>query len=224
MPGVRFRLRAGVAIAGLRAILVVQEPMTPALGFRTGLTEGPGTAAPGKIELDLGASMMRAGDVTTYRAGELTANVGVSRRFEARLHFNSYAWTDAPGGDVNGREDMGIGMRAAAFPNRGPVPAATLILRLDGPTGSSVRREPGWRPTARWALGWALPGGVTLHSNLGYGRPAAAACATRAGSAACGSRALWLAGSGATPSSSLRAARRRVAPARASSTGVSPTL
>jgi hypothetical protein len=59
--------------------------------------------------------------------------------------------------------------------HRGLRPVAALILRLDTPTGTLPGRERSWRPSARWSLGWELPGRVALHCNVGIARETRAA-------------------------------------------------
>jgi hypothetical protein len=150
-------------VAGVRA----QDLMTTPIGFRTGFTEGAVTTRPGSFTLDVGASTRWSSGTTTYRVGEFSLRAPVSGRVEARLYGNSYAWRKTPQAAVTGREDLSVALAAMVLTHSGVRPVAALILRLDTPTGTLPGREHSWRPSARWSLGWELPGRIALHCNLG---------------------------------------------------------
>jgi Putative MetA-pathway of phenol degradation len=144
-----------------------QGLMTTPIGFRTGFTEGSVITRPGTLTVDAGTSARWSSGTTTYRVGEFNLRVPLTRRIEARFYANSYAWREGAADVVQGREDLSLGAAAMIVSHRRFRPVTTLILRLDSPTGSLPSREHSWRPTARWALGWELPGRVALHCNLG---------------------------------------------------------
>jgi hypothetical protein len=152
-----------------------QDLMNEPIGFRSGFTEGAATTRPGTLTLDAGTSTRWADGTTTYRIGELNVRAPVSRRAEVRLYVNSYAWRVTRGERAAGREDLSLALAAMVLTHHGLRPVAGLIVRLDIPTGTLPRRERSWRPSARWSLGWELPGRVALHSNLGVAREARAA-------------------------------------------------
>jgi hypothetical protein len=147
-----------------------QDLMTTPIGFRSGFTDGAVTTRPGSLTIDAGASMRWAGGTTTYRAGEFNIRAPVTGRLEARLYANSYSWRQTSNAVVAGREDLSLAMAAMLLTHHGLQPVATLIVRLETPTGSLPGRESSWRPSARWALGWELPGRIALHCNLGLAR------------------------------------------------------
>jgi hypothetical protein len=144
-----------------------QELMRTPIGFRTGFTEGAVTTRPGTLTVDAGASVRWASGTRTYRVGEFSIRAPVSSRLEARLYGNSYAWRQTTGDLITGREDLSLAVAAMLLTHRGARPVATLIVRLDTPTGTLAGREHSWRPSARWSLGWELPGRIALHSNIG---------------------------------------------------------
>jgi Putative MetA-pathway of phenol degradation len=144
-----------------------QDLMTTPIGFRSGFTDGAVTTRPGSLTIDAGASVRWAGGTTTYRAGEFSIRAPLTGRLEARLYANSYAWRQTPTAVVSGREDLSLAAAAMLLTYRGFRPVATLIVRLDTPTGSLPGRESSWRPSARWSLGWELPGRIALHCNFG---------------------------------------------------------
>jgi hypothetical protein len=154
-------------IAGLPAGVAGQGLMTTPIGFRTGFTEGSVTTRPGTLTVDAGASARWSLGTTTYRVGEFNVRVPMTSRVEARFYANSYAWREGTAGDAEGREDLSLAVATMLVTYHRFRPVATLIVRLDSPTGSLPGGERTWRPTARWALGWELPGRVALHSNLG---------------------------------------------------------
>lgn len=152
-----------------------QDLMNVPIGFRSGFTEGAATTRPGTLTLDAGASMRWAQGTTTYRFGELNVRAPLSRRIEGRLYANSYAWRQTGVEAANGREDLSVAVASMVLTHRGLRPVAALIVRLDMPTGTLPGRERSWRPSARWSLGWELPGRVALHCNVGIARETRAA-------------------------------------------------
>jgi hypothetical protein len=141
--------------------------MTTPIGFRSGFTEGAVTTRPGTLTLDAGASARWAGGTRTYRAGELNVRVPLHPRLEARLYANSYAWRRSEADLAAGREDVSLALAAMIVSHRALRPVTAIILRLDTPSGTLPDRDRSWRPSARWSLGWELPGRVALHGNLG---------------------------------------------------------
>ena len=152
-----------------------QDLMNTPIGFRSGFTEGAATTRPGTLTLDASASVRWAEGTTTYRVGELNVRAPMSRRVEVRLYANSYAWRLTGVEQAAGREDASVAIASMVLTHRGFRPVAALILRLDTPTGSLPGRERSWRPSARWSLGWELPGRVALHCNVGIARETRAA-------------------------------------------------
>jgi len=150
--------------------LAGQGLMTTPIGFRSGLTEGAVTTRPGTLTIDAGASARWTGGTTTYRLGEFNIRVPVTRRLEGRLYANSYSWRQSASGLETGREDLSLAAAAMVLTHHGLRPVAAIIVRLDTPTGNLPGRERSWRPSARWSLGWELPGRVALHCNLGIAR------------------------------------------------------
>lgn len=142
-----------------------------AVGFRSGFTEGNGIPPRGRVELDYGTSVTDAAGSRGFTAGEVTAHVPLTRRFGMRLHFNSYTRIKTPQATVAGREDMGIGTAFKVRANVGWWPATALLTRIDVPSGSLPGQGNAWRPTAKVALAWQLPAGVTLASNIGVAVP-----------------------------------------------------
>ncbi len=168
------RLRLLLLLA-LPARAAGQDLMNTPIGFRSGFTEGAATTRPGTLTLDAGASLRWAEGTTTYRVGELNVRAPMSQRVEVRLYANSYAWRQTGVELAAGREDLSVAVAAMALTHRGLRPVAALIVRLDTPTGTLPGRERSWRPSARWSLGWELPGRVALHCNLGIARETRAA-------------------------------------------------
>ena len=158
---------AALLAVGHPAGVLGQSLMTTPIGFRSGFTEGAVTTRPGTLTVDAGASVRWAGGTTVYRVGEFNVRAPLTRRLEARLYANSYAWRQTTTDVVNGREDLSLAMAAMLVAYRGFRPVTTVILRLDTPTGSLPGREHSWRPSGRAVLGWELPGQIALHCNVG---------------------------------------------------------
>jgi hypothetical protein len=144
--------------------------MTRPVGFRSGLTEGPVTTRPGTIIFDAGMSLRRISGGSTFRVGELDVRVPLSARVEARLYANSFAWRQAAGRTTSGREQAALASAVMLTSHAGFRPVTTLVLRVDMPTATLPGVEQSWRPSARLAVGWELPGRLALHGNLGVSR------------------------------------------------------
>jgi len=163
------RLRAAflgtVLLAALSA--PVESGAQGSVGFRSGFTEGNGIPPRGRVDVDYGGSAIDAGRMRAYTAGEVVAHIPLSRRAGLRLHVNSYAWVTTPQARATGREDIGVGSAFIVRSNAGWRPATALLTRIDLPSGSLPGVGNGWRPTVKVALGWRLPAGVALSSNIG---------------------------------------------------------
>ena len=162
-------------LLGYPAGAAAQDLMNVPIGFRSGFTEGAATTRPGTLTLDAGSTVRWAEGTTTYRFGELNVRAPLSRSVEGRLYANSYAWRQTGAELATGREDLSIAVASMVVTHRGLRPVAALILRLDTPTGTLPGRERSWRPSARWSLGWELPGRVAFHCNVGIARETRAA-------------------------------------------------
>lgn len=171
----RGRSPAFLLILALPSAAPAQDLMNTPIGFRSGFTEGAATTRPGTLTIDAGASVRWVDRTTTYRFGELNVRAPLSRWVEGRLYANSYAWRRSEGDLTTGREDLSLAMAAMLLTHRGLRPVATIILRVETPTGTLPGRERSWRPSARWSLGWELPGRVALHCNVGIARETRAA-------------------------------------------------
>jgi hypothetical protein len=160
-----------IAVLGVTLLAALAAPNTSQaqspVGFRSGFTEGNGIPPRGRVDVDYGSSVIAAGAARSVTAGEVVAHVPLSQRFGLRLHLNSYAWVRTPQAQVAGREDMGIGTALNVRPNVGWRPATALLTRMDVRSGSLPGQSSAWRPTVKVALGWRLPTGVTLTSNIG---------------------------------------------------------
>ena len=156
---------------GIAVLTALSAPVTAGaqgtVGFRSGFTEGNGIPPRGRVDLDYGGSAIDAGSMRAYTAGEVVAHIPLSRRVGVRLHLNSYAWVTTPQARSDGREDMGVGTSFIVRSNAGWRPATALLTRIDMPNGSLPGLGNAWRPTAKVVLGWRLPAGVSLASNLG---------------------------------------------------------
>jgi hypothetical protein len=144
-----------------------QSLMTTPIGFRSGFTEGSVTTRPGTLTIDAGTSVRWSRGSRTYRVGELNVRIPFTGRVEGRIYTNSYTWRQGSTAFANGREDMSLAVAAMVVTHRALRPVATLIARLDTPTGSLPGRERSWRSSVRWALGWELPARIALHCNVG---------------------------------------------------------
>jgi hypothetical protein len=126
------------------------------------------------VDVDYGASIMTAGATRGVSAGEVTAHVPITRRVGVRFHLNSYEWVRTPQATITGRDDMGIGGAVLLRDIDGWRPSAALLVRVDVPSGSLPGRGNAWRPSAKAALQWRLPAGLSVASNIGVAMSGAA--------------------------------------------------
>src|SRR5262245_36364737 len=88
-------------------------------GIATDRPDFTETAAPverGMVQVEAGATRSRHGQ----SLGELLARIGVARRVELRLGFNSYVWPRGVPGGESGFEDLSVGMKVGVR-DAGPV-------------------------------------------------------------------------------------------------------
>ena len=162
---------AAVVLALLAPAAVAQET-APLVSDRPDFTESAETIAPGRVQLEGGASWTAAGDTDETALGELLARIGLTDLLELRLEPGSYEIVDPPrGGEVRGFGDgsLGVKLRLPRLAAAG-APLAALILDAELPTGAERTGEDGVRPGAVLALAWDLGGGLGLGVNAGYRR------------------------------------------------------
>lgn len=156
------------APAGSRA----QGAADPLQTDRPDFTEGVATVTPGRFQLEGGYTFTRAGPDREHTIGELLVRLGVAPRLEARIGVNSYAVVDAPGGVVEGLEDVSVGAKVRLVqPGSGApggAPELSALASLTLPTGAEGIGADEAQPAVLLAASWALSERLALGTNLGY--------------------------------------------------------
>ncbi|MCP3979276.1 MAG: transporter [bacterium] len=112
-------------------------------------------------------------DTTADSFPETLVRVGLAERWELRLGYDGYRWTEAdtPGGsvDTDGSADASVGFKVGLFDENGRRPQGALIASLGLPVGdeefTTDRADPSFR--------LALANGLTERLSLGYNLGAA---------------------------------------------------
>lgn len=164
-PGLAARSILTLAIF-VAPVALAQED-DPLVSDRPDFTESAVTVAPGRVQVEAGATHTETGDSESQEIGEVLVRIGVARRLELRLGLNSWTRVDAPGrADVSGLVDASVGAKLALGETLGWTTAVLLGTTL--PTGSSELRAPDPQPGVVLAAQRDLTGAVSVGANLGY--------------------------------------------------------
>lgn len=138
---------------------------------RPDFTEGTRTVAPGRVQVEMGATLddTTAGEDLTV--GETLLRLGVAPRVELRLGAGSYLRSEADDATVEGWGQPSVGVKMGLRPEaRGAAPAAALLVGVGLPFGDDRVTLAGAEPSAVLALAWDLAPGWGLGANLGWAR------------------------------------------------------
>ncbi|HEX8833959.1 MAG TPA: transporter [Abditibacteriaceae bacterium] len=164
---------ACITVLGCAVSSHAQEAVEPLITDRPDFTESTQTLAPGRTQVEGGATFTRSGSSRETSVGEFLVRVGAGKKTELRFGVNSYVWTrDAVNGDASGKDDTTFGVKLRLSEGSGGMglkkPAMSLLLDTNLPTGSRAYRENGLQPAAKLLLGWTLNERLALASNLNY--------------------------------------------------------
>jgi len=139
----------------------------PLITDRPDFTESPVSVARGVIQLEGGYTLTGIGGTRSHSLGEVLVRVGVGGPLELRFGLNSYQIAGGPPAR-RGMEDGAIGAKLEVVEAAGARPAIGLIVGASLPTGARAFRSETVEPEAVVAMGWALPGGWSVGSNVGF--------------------------------------------------------
>jgi len=148
------------------SLRVAAQGIGPLITDRPDFTESPVSVARGVLQLEGGYTFSGVGGIRSHSLGELLVRVGVGGPLEVRLGVNSY---QIEGGSPvrRGMEDSGIGAKVTVVEAAGARPTIGLIVGASLPTGARAFRSETVEPEAVVAMGWTLPGGWSVGSNVG---------------------------------------------------------
>lgn len=154
-----------LVLATLCTSAVAQEMETD----RPDFTEGTRTVAPGRVQVEMGATLDDTEPGEDLAVGETLVRVGVAPRVELRLGAGSYLRSEADGVTTDGWGQPSVGVKLGLRPEtRGAAPAAALLVAVGLPFGDDRVTLAGAEPSAVLALAWDLGAGWGLGANLGW--------------------------------------------------------
>lgn len=153
----------------------------PVVADQRAFTEGAEVLRGGRLQLEMGDRLVHrsgpggaAGDVTeSSTSGEVLVRVAAGSRAEVRVAPGALVHARSPGERHSGRADGVLGAKFLLVPEshgRAWIPSAALVLETSLPTGSAEFTHATAEPEAKLALGWALPHGWQVASNVNVAR------------------------------------------------------
>jgi hypothetical protein len=139
---------------------------------RPDFTESAVTVYPRHVQVELGYTAARVGDVTEHSVGEILIRLGLAERLEARIGLNSFAWVAVPGNDPEGREDVSLGAKVNLLRARpgSAVPDVGILLSALLPTGAGeLGQGSHLLPVAILAAGLDATEWLSAGANFGWG-------------------------------------------------------
>lgn len=151
------------------------QESAPLITDRPDFTESTATLAPGRTQIESGATLGRSGEERTGSYGEVLIRRGLGKRFEGRLGLSSQQISRSAACRTSGRGDADVGFKIAF--SRGSErfdwrrPATSLILASSFPTGSRTSRGASAQPFAKVCLSWPVNDETGLSANFNLARP-----------------------------------------------------
>lgn len=142
----------------------------PPVGFRSGITEGPGVVPLGHVVVEGGVSSTRATGMTGGRAGEVVVHVPLHPRVEFRLRSSSYQWSRQGLQSREGLDDPGAGVLVRLHVPRGPGLSLSVVAATSVPVGARAWRAGDLQPTLKLVAGRPLPWGGAVMAGAGWHR------------------------------------------------------
>lgn len=141
---------------------------------RPDFTEATATVAAKHVQVEMGQTIAREGDLRSTTAGEVLVRAGFAERAELRVAPNSWA-REREGNAVNsGMQDASLGFKVRLLDgpeNPSWRPELSVIAHTTIPTGSSAFRSSRAQPEIKVLAAWPLTETLALSSNLNVGRP-----------------------------------------------------
>ena len=134
---------------------------------RPDFTESAVAVAPGRVQVEAGATTTRDEGESARDLGEVLVRVGMFQRVELRVGLGS--WVDA--GEAEGWDGGSLGFKAQLLESWGWRPDLAILFGAATPFGDEEVADESWQPEARLALGWELAEALDLGVNAGYARP-----------------------------------------------------
>jgi len=136
---------------------------------RPGIGSGTHTVEPGTVYLEGGVQYFGTGFIDQYSFGQVLLRTGLSDRVELQGQLNSYVFLDVAGVELDGFQDIGIGLKTDLLnaSDRKPLDLSVLTS-LSFPTGSDDFSNDEVIPSIVLLGNLAISDQWSLDSNLGY--------------------------------------------------------
>ncbi len=142
----------------------------PLVTDRPDFTESPETVAPGRVQVEAGATFERSGDERARSLGEVLVRVGTGKRSELRIGLPSHLRFRDGSATVSGWDDAYLGAKFVLREGEGRKPQIALLAGTTLPTGSRRVAERKLQPEAVLAAAIDLNEKTALSTNIGVTR------------------------------------------------------
>lgn len=145
----------------------------PIFTDRPTFSVGPGTVAPGHLQIEAGYTFSfedARPDVRTHTFPETLLRLGVTDTVEFRVEWPNLTFIDN-GTNEEGLRDLGLGVKVRVFQQQGLRPSLSFNGRLSFPTGDEDFSSDRVDPELRTILTYALNEQLGLFGNVNIGGP-----------------------------------------------------
>ncbi len=153
-------LTIGIAVAAAEA----QETIAT---DRPGIGSGSYVLDAGTVQLEAGAAFASTGPVDSYVLGQTLLRFGLPG-LEVQALLNSLVVQRGPGGDAEGVEDIGVGVKTRLLEQPDGGLAVSVLAAITAPTGAASVSNDEWVPSATLLADLSLTDRWGMSANLGY--------------------------------------------------------
>jgi len=114
----------------------------PLITDRPDFTESTEAVPLGRFQIEAGYTYTKEGDADAHNAPELLLRVGVFEGVELRIAWPNFTTIDAPGDDIDGLDDLNLGVKVKLLEQDGLIPHFGVIGELSIPTGADDLTSP----------------------------------------------------------------------------------
>ncbi|MCZ6916274.1 MAG: transporter [Gemmatimonadetes bacterium] len=134
---------------------------------RPGIGSGSHVLSAGTVQLEVGVAFTSAGLFDSYGLGQTLLRFGLPG-LEVQALLNSVVVQRGPGGDAEGVEDLGIGVKARLLEQPDDGLAVSALAAITAPTGAAFVSNDEWVPSAALLADLNLTDRLGVSANLGY--------------------------------------------------------
>ncbi len=153
-------LTIGIAVAAAEA----QETIA---ADRPGIGSGSYVLDAGTVQLEAGAAFASAGPFDSYSLGQALVRFGLPG-LEVQALLNSLVVQRGPGGDTEGVEDLGVGVKTRLLERPDDGLAVSAFAAISATTGAAFVSNHEWVPSGTLLADLSLTDRWGVSANLGY--------------------------------------------------------